>query len=182
MVELSVVMGIIALLFTIGAGAIVQLRNIAQVDAVAEELVNNIRMAQNNSVTIKNGCGGSNFSKLWGVEINSSGTDFSVVTYCGSTITTPFSPPNYTNLSPYKNITILSTGGSGGGGVYFTAPLGKGYSFSGPVSSWSLSGNPQQDYIPSAATASQTLELRYGLTGTVIRTIQIEAGGAIHVL
>jgi prepilin-type N-terminal cleavage/methylation domain-containing protein len=162
LVEMMVVMGIMAVLSVIGIGTILSTRGTAEIDSLAQGLLDQIRETQNRSMAITKNSSGD-IPVVWGLRIRADGYD--VLSYYpdkgnGNKIT-PSGYQSSVNFTGNTSITINKNGSPlGNGQTYldYTSPFGKLY-FStwkcgevGVTCVWNKNKNLTGDYEPSTGS------------------------------
>jgi len=170
LIEMTVVMGIIAIIFLLGAGAFISARDQYIVDQATEEIITRVREAQNKSISVQRGSGGESV-KVWGVSLHSGRAETIIIRDDrSSSIDSVYHfPAGITNNSVQ---------------IYFAAPFGSPYLISG-ICSWrdSQKATKELEPIVSSQCTILTQPFNLGLTykGSVRATIVINPNGDIHV-
>lgn len=137
LVEMTVVMGIIAVLMTLGAGALISTRDQYILDSAVEEGITAVRDAQNRSISITQGQ--VEGTKAWGVAFNNNKIKLISVGGDGT---------NYDEATPdiNQNISISSSSATF---VYFASPFGTTYLTNNACDEWIDSGLATKELRPA---------------------------------
>lgn len=157
LVEITVVMGIIALLMVVGAGAFFSVRDQYIADSATEEAITAVREAQNRAISFSQGTAGS--TKAWAANFNAN-DGLSLVSL---RVDSNGQSEHHTEYD-YK-IASGTTLSSPNYYIYFTSPFGTTYLFDGECNNWvEDTTNPSHEYIPScpnSLAAPITIDISY---------------------
>ena len=137
LVEMTVVMGIIAVLMLLGASALISTRDQHILDSATEEGITAIREAQNRSISITQGR--VEGTKAWGVSFASN--EIKLISVAGD-------GTNYEESTSNINQDV-SISSSGATFVYFASPFGTTYLTNNACSEWIDSGLATKELKPA---------------------------------
>lgn len=154
LIEMIIVMSMIAILALMSVSSFVSSRYQTSVDAIAQEILSNIRDAQNRSVSTVSGADGS-VTKVWDYQINSATKDNSLHSWSVDAVgdLVQHAENTNTNLSSAATIKITNNGLPYADtiNIAFASPFGRPYISNGSCDWKTDDTRPAQDWYVIAS-------------------------------